>query len=38
MTGFSMPAGTPEEKERAKSVMQAVQQIQTPGIPRGMAM
>lgn len=35
-TGFSMPTGTPEERERYRDVMQRVQALETPGAPRGL--
>jgi len=35
-TGFSMPTGSDAQKERARDVMQQLQAVKTPGIPKGM--
>ena len=33
--GFGMPGETPEQKARAAQIMARLQQVQTPGVPRG---
>jgi len=33
---FTMPAGNPEEQERALAIRKKVQELQTPGVPRGL--
>jgi probable F420-dependent oxidoreductase len=35
-TGFSMPADTPEKRERARDIMQRLQAVRTPRVPRGL--
>lgn len=34
--GFNMPTQTPEQKERAKDIMNKLQSLETPGVPRGL--
>ena len=38
LTGFGMRTTTPEQRERARSVMKEVQAIDNPGVPRGLEM
>jgi hypothetical protein len=38
LMGFGMRSTTPEQRERARAVMQEVQAIDNPGIPRGLEM
>lgn len=34
--GFAMPTDTDEQKERARDVMRRLQQVETPGVPKGL--
>ncbi len=36
--GFGMPTDTPEQQTRARGMMQALQRIETPGVPVGLAL